>query len=96
MPPEINKTGLPRQRPLRQRRTIYRSIVYSTENLAKTGLVDAEVTGLTEIVEKQTNENRRASSLPRAPFKLEIVSSHNSRIYHSRSSWTSLTDDRSQ
>jgi len=58
MPPEINKTGLPRQRPLRQRRTIYRSIVYSTENLAKTGLVDAEVTGLTEIVEKQTNENR--------------------------------------
>jgi len=32
--------------------------VYSTENLAKTGLVDAEVTGLTEIVEKQTNENR--------------------------------------
>jgi len=50
---------LPRQRPLRNRKTYFGSFVYGQSytnpaNLVKIGLVDVEIIGLMEIVKKET------------------------------------------
>jgi len=54
---KTNKSWLPWQRPLMDRKTNFRLIVYSRsstkpENLAKIGSVDVEITALTGIVKK--------------------------------------------
>ena len=55
---------LPRQRPLRAQKTNSRLIIYShsstdPKNLAKIGRVEFKITGLTEIVKKETEAERK-------------------------------------
>jgi len=55
---------LPRQRPLRNRKTYLGSFIYSQSstnpaNSVKIGLVDVEIIGLMEIVKKETSAERK-------------------------------------
>jgi len=56
---KTNNNWLPWQRPLGDRETNFRSIIYShsstnPENLAKIGLADFKIAGLAEIVKEET------------------------------------------
>jgi len=58
------KLVLPRQRPLRAQKTNSRLIIYShsstdPKNMAKIGRVEFKITGLTEIVKKETEAERK-------------------------------------
>jgi len=52
---KINKTWLPWQRPLTDRKTNFILIIYnhSSENMAKIGTVDFDIIGLTGIVKNK-------------------------------------------
>jgi len=71
------KNWLPWQRPLRDQKTNYRSFIYSQSsinpvNLAKIGLVDVEIIGLTEIIkdkEKIIKKQRQNISPPLAALR---------------------------
>jgi len=68
MSPKLNRqNSLPWQRPFRDRKIYFRRIIYSStnpENLAKTGLVDFEITGLTKIVKDKIIKKQKQKTSP--------------------------------
>jgi len=69
MSPKLNRqNSLPWQRPFRDRKIYFRRIIHGStnpQNLAKTGLVDFEITGLTKIVKDKIIKKQKQKTSPR-------------------------------